>query len=704
MSSGTVAEALRAGELLPGEDGPLQSWPAYRRALLHLILDAGEPMLYVRGRARATLYNDAALALLDSVTAKLGAPLAEYWPECVDTVERTLDGTTLASAVEIRPTTQQYPAVDKLQDSTVNDMPGGNVSGCISTIARDGEGNVDGVICRISGPHSAFAAGPESASEATDAVAYDKPIQTQRRVEPAEVRQREQLMGSVREVETMLDAAVGAIITIDATGLVRSVNAAAVAMFGHAREGMLGRNVDMLMPEEHRRHHDSYLQRYMTTGEARIIGIGRELEGQRKDGSTFPIYLSVGEFIAGGHRFFIGIIHDLTERRRAEKALRQAQKLESIGQLSGGIAHDFNNLLTVVDGNLELLEQHLACAAKTERELVAEARDAAHRGAALTARLLAFARREPLDSEVIAPAKLIADLMHLLHRTLGDTIIVQTTIDSDAWLVQVDRAQFESAIVNLSINARDAMPCGGTLAIEVANLCANDTRLAPVPALASGDYVRLSVSDEGCGMTPDVMARAFEPFYTTKEVGKGTGLGLSTVFGFAHRSGGHLSVASEPGVGTMFDVYLPRCEQSLAGGFLKTENTEPASGAVDASRTATILVVEDDPQVRRLTAGRLLLLGHSVVEAADGPRALELLEQHPDIRLVLSDVVMPGGMSGHDVARAVRRRWPEVSLLLTSAFAAAAREADTVLDPPVPMLTKPYEQAALARAVAAALA
>jgi signal transduction histidine kinase len=328
---------------------------------------------------------------------------------------------------------------------------------------------------------------------------------------------------------------------------------------------------------------------------ARIIGSGREVVGRRKDGSTFPMDLAVGELPHGGNQAFVGIIRDLTERREADKQrdqLRQAQKMEAVGQLTGGLAHDFNNLLAIIIGNLDLLREIRQDDLVTE-ELVRDALESALRGADLTRRLLAFARRQPLQPERADINEVIGGIVKLLTRTLGENIAIELALSPAVWPVQIDRAQFEAVITNLATNARDAMPRGGTLMVATRNGQLDAAYAAAHGEVSAGDYVVIEVSDSGGGMPAEIVARIFEPFFTTKGQGKGTGLGLSMVFGFMKQSGGHITVHSEPHKGTMFRLFLPRLETvSIAQG---ERSAKPAWRGGNES----ILVVEDNTGLRR---------------------------------------------------------------------------------------------------------
>jgi len=497
----------------------------------------------------------------------------------------------------------------------------------------------------------------------------------------------------VAKLEALLNSAVDGIITIRKDGSIESVNPAAAKLFQYEVDEFLGQNVKFLMPDPWRHEHDAYLSNYLGTGQRKIIGIGRDVQGQRKDGSVFPMHLSVSEFNVNDEVFFTGIIHDLSERRAAEQALQQAQKMEAIGQLTGGVAHDFNNLLTVITGNLELMEMRLED--KNLRDLLGEAQEAADMGARLTERLLAFARRSQLEPKVVDLNELAIGLTDLLQRTLGSTISLSSTLGSGLWPVIVDPAQLESAIVNLAVNARDAMPDGGKLVLETRNVVIEDTELADEIGIDPGDYVLLSVTDTGHGMKEDVVQRALEPFFTTKEVGRGTGLGLSMVYGFTKQSRGNLTIYSEVGVGSTVNLYLPRGATAH-----RQQSNETSVAELPAGSGELILVVEDDDRVRRLTVSRLKQLGYEVVEAENGPRALELLAVHPNIQLVFTDLVMPGGMSGYDVCEQVRKNWPGKLVLLTSGYAEELTHGDKLASENLTLLRKPYRQSALAQAIA----
>jgi PAS domain S-box-containing protein len=465
-------------------------------------------------------------------------------------------------------------------------------------------------------------------------------------------------------LRSILDTVPEAMVVIDENRLITSFSAAATRLFGYAESEVMGRNIRLLMPQPDRDAHDGYVTRYLRTGERHIIGYGRVVKGQRKDGSVFPMELAVGEAVANGKRIFTGFMRDLTSRQRIEEELRQAQKMEAVGQLTGGIAHDFNNLLTVITGNLEMLEARLSDA--KQRTLLREAQEAAEDGAKLTGQLLAFGRRQPLNPKLTDVGQLVANFTGLMRRSLGETIELRTVVTGAPHQALVDASQLQSALLNLALNSRDAMPRGGLLTIEITRRKLDQDYAQLHPLVRPGDYVLLSVTDTGEGMPPDVRQRAFEPFFTTKGVGVGTGLGLSMVYGFVKQSGGHVQLYSEPGEGTSVQLYLPAVTARPAQEEAP-EAADSASGLPGGSET--ILVVEDDARVRRVAVARLKDAGYRVIEAANGADALKALEDGPDIRLVFTDIVMPGGMTGDELAREVRRRRPAVKILFTSGYA-----------------------------------
>ncbi len=392
---------------------------------------------------------------------------------------------------------------------------------------------------------------------------------------------------------------------------------------------------------------------------------------------------------------FVLTVSDMTKRAQAEGILRESQKMQAIGQLTGGIAHDFNNLLTVVLGNLEVLRSRLGqdhpLQNRVERGIWA-----AERGATLTRQLLAFARKQPLAPAAINLGAIVPDILPLLRRTLGEPVDVRYVETAGVWPAMADAAQVESALLNLALNARDAMPGGGRLTIELANKVLDDSYCREHADVTPGDYAMLAVTDTGHGMTPDILARVFEPFFTTKPDGKGTGLGLAMVFGFIKQSGGHIKIYSEPGEGTTIRLYLPRAVGAAAVG------GRPTNSPIDLPRgSATVLVVEDEPAVREIACAILLDLGYRVVEASDGEEALRAFAANADaVDLLLTDVVLPGAIRGRDLAARITVARPLVRVLFMSGYTENSIVHGGRLDDGVQLIAKPFHREQLARKVA----
>ncbi len=617
---------------------------------------------------------------------------------------------------------------------------------------------------------------------------------------------------SAARSRSILDAAVDGIIAIDETGVIESVNPATTSMFGYTPAELVGRNVRVLMPSPDREQHDGYLRRYLDTGEARIIGIGREVLGQRRDGTVFPIDLSVTEAVLGPRRLFTGILRDITERREAqaevrrlgemleqslseiytfdERSLRfaqvnrgarenlgysldelqkmspldikpelspeafaalleplrtgarksvdfktshlrrdgttyrvdvhvqhaaaergghfiavvhdvtereelearlsQAQKMEAVGQLAGGIAHDFNNLLTSIQGSGELLAARLDPDDRGQRA-VRRIQQAAERGSALTQKLLAFSRQQVAQPEVMDLNAAVQQIAELATRLLADDIEVDVDLEPDAHPVEADPTHVDQVVLNLVVNAGDAMPRGGRLRIETCNVELDADGAARVRGPA-GACVRLSVTDTGVGMDPAILERIFEPFFTTKDTGKGTGLGLATVYGIATQSGWGIEVDSVVGRGTAFRLYVPRAQRGVAS---RDTAVVPAGSA----GAETLLLVEDDPLVRDMLTELLESAGYRLVVAETPGRALALAENlDGEIGLMLSDVVMPE-MTGPELVERLRERWPGLRVLLISGHADDALESRGGLPAGIPFLAKPFGNDVLLRRI-----
>jgi PAS domain S-box-containing protein len=488
-------------------------------------------------------------------------------------------------------------------------------------------------------------------------------------------------------LSAVIDASPIAIVCVASDRTVLVWSRAAEEMFGYTKEEVIGRPY-MLVPSEGQDEFDRLFERALAGETLRGIHVQR----RRKDGSLMDIsFDGAAMHDASGVRGVAYALTDITKRKFEEMQLRHAQKMEAIGNLTGGMAHDFNNLLSVVIGNLDLLRERPGLDLESD-ELAREAVEAALRGADLTQRLLAFARRQPLRPKRLDLNHMIEGLSKLLKRTLGEDIKLVLDLKSDIWPVVVDPAQLESSLLNLANNARDAMPDGGTLMFATGNRMLDEDYTALYPGMTAGAYAMIEISDTGSGIAPDILNRVFDPFFTTKGEGKGTGLGLSMVFGFIKQSGGHINVYSEPNVGTTFRLFLPH-----ADGAADIPDA-PSTVAAAQGGTETVLAVEDNPSLRRVVARQLKELGYRYLEAEDGPSALKILEQEK-VDLLFTDVVMPGGMSGYDLIRTTRARWPDVKALLTSGFPDAKVNSGSTPQSDVRLLGKPYRKQDLARAV-----
>ncbi len=511
----------------------------------------------------------------------------------------------------------------------------------------------------------------------------------------------DQMRAAQNALRAIMDNTVDGLITIDESGTILSFNHTAETIFGHAADEAIGANVSILMPSPHAERHDGYVSSYLSTGKAKVIGVGREVQGKRKDGTVFAMDLNIAEIVGdSGGRRFVGTVRDITQRKSIEAQLRQSQKMEAMGQLTGGVAHDFNNLLSVILGRLQLLEEELA----DRPRLQGWARScikAVDRGATLTRCMLAFSRQQSLLPVELDLNEVVADVEDMLRRTLGEAYDVRVTKTQGLWPVEADPGQLQNALLNLVFNARDAMPKGGAVTVSTTNTRLDAAFAASRSGLRPGDYVELTVSDTGVGMPPEVLERVFEPFFTTKDVGKGSGLGLSMVYGFAKQSGGHVAIYSEPGHGTVVRIYLPR---KLGTDSMSLASRAGLDGGVPPRGTETILVVEDNDDLRDLTRIQLERLGYTVFDATHGAQALELLAGNPAIELLLSDVILPHGMTGPELAERALAVRPDLKIVFASGYNEEHEAmARTNIGRPLRLLQKPFHAEALAAQIRAAL-
>ncbi len=461
--------------------------------------------------------------------------------------------------------------------------------------------------------------------------------------------------------------------------------------FEVTQEEIVGKTVHDLFPKELADGYAAHDQEVLETRRP----LEREHDAQFSDGTFHRVTIvKYPALDARGQLMGVGTINnDVSEARRAEDLLRQSQKMEAVGRLTGGIAHDLNNILAVIRGSAELLKGNGAKDASLRNSVLR----AADRGAHLTNSLLAFARRQPLQSRPVDLGQLVGSMSELLTRTLGETIDLQIKSDPALWFVLADSTQVENAILNLALNSRDAMPTGGILKISCDNFQLEDGDVVSIPDITPGDYVMVSVSDNGVGMSVEDSQRSFEPFFTTKFEGQGTGLGLSMVYGFARQSGGTVAIDSQAGVGTTVSIYLPRTEVH------RSTEERPEETAAAVGRGEVILVIENDPLVREMTLLMLKELGYQTIEASQASEARQILAGNGKVDLVLSDVILPGGMSGPQFANEVKETSPELGFLFMSGFYVNDGQPDSPLNSDAKLLRKPFSHEDLADAVRHAL-
>jgi PAS domain S-box-containing protein len=500
------------------------------------------------------------------------------------------------------------------------------------------------------------------------------------------------LLESEQMARGIIDTALDAFVQMDETGTIVDWNSQAEAIFGWPRREAIGRTLgELIIPEKHRERHQQGLAHFLRSGESAILGKRFEIEAQRRDSRLIQIELSVTALRRSSGYVFNGFMRDLTEKVAAEAQIRQAQKMEAVGQLTGGIAHDFNNILTVITGTIEILAE--AVADKPQLAAIAQMIDeASERGAGLTQHLLAFARKQPLQPQEIDINALIVETAQLLRPTLGEQVEMESMLEADAWRAMVDPNQLATALLNLSLNARDAMPNGGKLTLETGNVHLDESYATANSDVAPGPYVMIAVSDTGSGIPAAIRDKVFEPFFTTKATGKGTGLGLSMVYGFVKQSGGHIKIYSEEGHGTTIKIYLPRASgQAL----LVTDGAQARVGGGHES----ILVVEDDAMVRNYVVAQLGSLGYRTLTAKDATEALAIVDSPTELDLLFTDVIMPGAMNGRQLADEAVKRRPPLKVLFTSGYTENAIVHHGRLDPGVLLLAKPYRKSDLARMV-----
>ena len=496
----------------------------------------------------------------------------------------------------------------------------------------------------------------------------------------------ENLRRSERRFRRVIDSNMVGVSFWKADGTIHDANEAYLGIVGYTREELTAGQLNWrrLTPPEYANADEAASRRVREHG---VTG-AYEKEYIRKDGSRVPVLVG-GALLESDVAQGVSFVLDLTQQRKIEEQLRQGQKLQALGQLTGGIAHDFNNLLMIIMGNAEMLTAKLEDNPRL-LEMAELINNSAKRAAELTGRLLAFARRQPLRPAAVDVNRLVAGMDGMLRRTLGESVRIELVQGAGLWPAMIDSTALETAILNLAINARDAMPNGGCLTVATANTHIDEAYARVRTEVRPGQYVAISITDNGIGMSPEVAKQAFEPFFTTKDVGKGSGLGLSMVYGFIKQSRGHVSLYSEIDKGTTVRMYLPR---AIAG---TEERAAPSDGVVPLPQgTERVLLVEDDDLVRGYSESQLRQLGYAVVAVNDGPAALQALSREP-FDLLFTDVVLPGGMNGRQLAEEARKLHPQIKVLYTSGYTADAIVHDGRLDPGVNLISKPYRQQDLA--------
>ena len=644
-----MGAAMRAYDWTASPLGRPDDWPQPLKTLAGVLLAADQPMFIGWGENHILLYNDGyAPMLTDRHPGALGRPFFDVWPEVQEELTPLFDAVARGEPVHM---------ADLLLELERPGRPREAHFAFSYTPVRSEAGNVEGLFC--------------ACTETTERVIADRQASAA----------RNRLFEMTRDLF--------GVATFD--GCLQTINPAWAAVLDRSHEELISRPfAEIIHPDD-----------LATTAEVvETLKQGEPVHQfhirlLKADGTPIAFAWSAVPDAVPTNGVFYTVGRDITEEQNREEMLRQSQKMEAVGQLTGGLAHDFNNLLTGMMGNLELLQMRLARGRTDDLDrFISAAQGAGRRAASLTQRLLAFSRRQTLDPKPTDVSRLIRGMEELLRRTVGPDIIVDVVDAADLWPAMIDGTQLESALLNLCINARDAMPGGGRITVEAGNKRL-DQRGAVRHDMDPGEYLSICVTDTGSGMEPQVIARAFEPFYTTKPIGQGTGLGLSMVYGFARQSGGQVRIYSEIGMGTTVCIYLPRYD-----GDAPDDAAEHASSQEIKGSGQTILVVDDEATIRHLIDEVLDEQGYTVIGAGDGAAGIKVLQSGARIDLLITDVGLPNGMNGRQVADAARMLRPGLKVLFITGYAENAAVGNGHLEPGMELLTKPFTIEALSVKVA----
>jgi PAS domain S-box-containing protein len=646
---GSMGAVMRAHDWTSSPLGTPEGWPQPLKTLVGVLLAADQPMFIGWGSDHILLYNDGyAPMLADRHPSALGCPFFDVWPEVRTKLTPLFDAVARGEPVH-------------MADLTLTlDRPGRGSEAHFAfsyTPVRSEAGDIVGLFC--------------ACAETTDQVVADR------------------LASATHNRLFEMTRDLFGVATFD--GFLKTINPAWAGALGRSHEELISRPfTDIIHPDD----------LATTAGVVETLMRGEPVHQfhvrlVKADGTPVAFAWSAVPDTTPGSTLFYTVGRDITEEQNREEMLRQSQKMEAVGQLTGGLAHDFNNLLTGMMGNLELLQLRVARGRTDDLDrFISAAQGAGQRAASLTQRLLAFSRRQTLDPKPTDVQNLVRGMEELLQRTVGPGTVVEVAHTPDLWPAMIDGTQLESALLNLSINARDAMPDGGKITIEAANRRL-DARAALQLDMSAGEYLSICVTDTGTGMEPEVIERAFEPFFTTKPIGQGTGLGLSMIYGFARQSGGQVRIYSEVCMGTTICIYLPRYY-----GDASPKGDEDAGQVQINGRGETVLVVDDEATIRHLIEEVLDEQGYTFIGAGDGAAGIKVLQSDVRIDLLITDVGLPNGMNGRQVADAARALRPGLPVLFITGYADNAAVGNGHLEPGMELLTKPFTIEALSVKVA----